>query len=287
MTDANRDISDFAQSLMCKYARQYPLIVCRYIKTATAILTPGNSDIDTAVEVITDGSMRRYAQVLEILDATRPELFNHLDILSALLEKFFLYIKTELMHVPMNPMEDSDEQLQIKEYIQQFLIFLKGFESQRAVAYLLKHRNFIQAIETYFGVSIPEKPPLERITQVQANMSTRMLESLEQSKHDILPYVVHQLCDQLLTENALIAYRLLLQTLRHYPLLAKEIIPKYLECLMHFDDTVRLRAISHAYDIFPYCSTHQDQDLLWRLFQSGKQEGLNMLTRILNMLINL
>jgi hypothetical protein len=288
MTDTEVYISDFAFALLRKCAKCYPKIVCRYIKTLGAILETSNNDLKTAAEVVSRGLIRRYSQVLEIVDALRPEIFNHLDVINrGLIDKFFLFIRSVLLQVPIHQSFETPEQAQLREFITAFLTFLRTYTSDEAMLYLSKYDDLIRTVTKKFNAEIAEKPTLENICFVQNQISNGTLQILDHSRPDILPHVLHQLTDLLLTEDAPDAYRLLLRALQFDSNLADVVIPKYLACLQHHDDTIRLNAVAQAYDFFLHCTNRQKNELLQLLFQSGKKDGLNMLTRIMNVYIRI
>lgn len=233
--------------------------------------------------------------MLGIMDALCPVLLQQLDVIhSNLTEKFFYFIKSVVLETHYNQSYETPEQTTLRDFIILFLKFLNTYkQDDSASKYLEQNSALIKKIRDRFhihDVDDSDIKSMDQVIEIRSNMTLRQQQqqqSLERFKPELLINLIPQLLDLLITDTALLAYAQLLRILHYRPELSNIIIPYYLSCLKHHSESVRLHAIQFAYDLFPYCSNKQSDTLLRLLFESGRKEGLNMLSRIMNMYIKL
>jgi hypothetical protein len=283
MTDTDTRMSDFAFEMLRKCARSYPVIVSRYSKSIGTLLETENIESITATEIISSGLIKRYSQVLGIMEALSQTEHNLNIINTTLVDKFFHFIKNVILEVPVNHSYETPEQLQLKKFISLFLKFLQShkiFNSHgEDITKMCQRFNLTNELETV---------PIHVICDVQSSLEIDVqdtLLSLEQCNTDLLPHIIPQLLDLLLTEYATMAYPLILRALQYDIRLTSIVIPNYLKCLQHHDSIVRANAVTFAYDMFPLCTYGQDQELLRLLFEN--KDGLHMISRIMSMFFKL
>ncbi|EFC37171.1 predicted protein [Naegleria gruberi] len=157
----NVEISNFAFSMFRQIAFLYPYLVIRYLDNILALIETNFSSSKTSTEELRP-ILRISTQILAILDALRPHLFNFKDILIQILETYFTILNQSSMIV------NSDQHLFV-EFVSKFMDFVcnyilfEGYKSNMdTLNFLANQKDLIIKIQEIF----PEIPKIKYLLNI-------------------------------------------------------------------------------------------------------------------------
>ncbi|KAL0484969.1 hypothetical protein AKO1_003803 [Acrasis kona] len=278
--------SQFAYEMLRKCARQFPLVIYGYLKTIVAVLDTGYHDSISASEIISTGMLKRYQQVLGILILIRKVVFDHLGDFEneILLDAYLKFIKNVIMESDLNRSYVSPEHIELRSFAVRFLNFL-NYDHSNASNYVKKNQNVLDQVNKHFK---QQQNVVNRGHVVDDDDDDDLLQMLTGCDDEkILEYYsCHVLNLMNCSKYSSVCIVVLLKLLDKNSSHAVRFVEKYISCLKHNDESVRFAVIEHAYDVFTYCQSPYDQQLLKLLFENGSREALSMLSKIVSMYVN-